>query len=76
MTPRRFTVIGGLVRLASQVDDQGRIRQLAGFEQMRYGELDGSVSERLRAIDASMQGAGFDAVLSADIVQDMRAKWV
>jgi 2-dehydropantoate 2-reductase len=69
-------VIGGLVRVAGQVDDQGRIRQVAGFEQMRYGELDGSATERLRAIDASMQGAGFDAMLSADIVQDMWEKWV
>jgi 2-dehydropantoate 2-reductase len=34
------------------------------------------VTERLRAIDASMQGAGFDAILSANILQDMWEKWV
>jgi 2-dehydropantoate 2-reductase len=69
-------VIGGLVRVAGQVDGQGRIHQLAGFEQMRYGELAGSVTDRLRAIDGVMQDAQFDATLSTDIVQDMWEKWV
>jgi 2-dehydropantoate 2-reductase len=69
-------VIGGLCRVAAQVDDEGRIRQLARFQTLAYGELDGCVTERVRSVDAAMQGAGFEAKLSTDIVQEMWDKWV
>jgi 2-dehydropantoate 2-reductase len=38
--------------------------------------LDGTVSERIRAVDAAMQGLGFDAVISTRILPDMWDKWV
>jgi 2-dehydropantoate 2-reductase len=50
--------------------------QLAEMQQLIYGERNGQASERIRAVDAAMQGAGFDARLSPDIVQAMWDKWV
>jgi 2-dehydropantoate 2-reductase len=46
------------------------------LQQLRYGELDGAVSDRVRALDAALQGAGFDAAISTHILQDMWDKWV
>ena len=69
-------VIGGVCLVASEVDDQDRIVQLAEFQQLRYGELGGEVTPRIEALDAAMRGAGFDASVSTDIVQAMWDKWV
>jgi 2-dehydropantoate 2-reductase len=69
-------VIGGDCRVSVQLDRNGAIRQLADFQQMRYGELDGSLTPRIRAVDEVMQGVGFDAAVSDNIMQEMWEKWV
>jgi len=69
-------VLGGDCRVSVQLDRNGAIRQLADFQQMRYGELDGSLTPRIRAVDELMQGVGFDAAASVDILQEMWEKWV
>jgi 2-dehydropantoate 2-reductase len=69
-------VIGGECRVAVQLDGNGAIRQLADFQQIRYGELDGSVTPRIQAVDELMQGVGFDAAVSEQIMQEMWEKWV
>jgi 2-dehydropantoate 2-reductase len=69
-------VIGGECRVSVQLDPHGAIQQLADFQQIRYGELDGSVTARIRAVDELMQGVGFDAAVSGQIMQDMWEKWV
>jgi 2-dehydropantoate 2-reductase len=69
-------VIGGECRVSVQLDRNGAIRQLADFQQIRYGELDGSLTPRIRAVDDLMQGVGFDAAVSGQIMQDMWEKWV
>src|ERR1700719_986057 len=69
-------VIGGVCLVAAEIDDQGRIVQLADFQQLIYGERDGKTTPRLKTLDATLQGAGFDARLSADIMQAMWEKWV
>ena len=40
-----------------------------------YGELDGTVTPRIQALDAQLQGAGFNAQLSPHIERDMWEKW-
>jgi 2-dehydropantoate 2-reductase len=68
--------IGGCVcKIESTVDDQGRIVQFSKINDMTYGELDGQASERIRRLDAVMQGAGFDARLSGDIRRTLWEKW-
>ena len=68
--------VGGVALVATQVDGDGRIVQLAEVQRLRYGERDGRTTARLLAVDAALQGVGFDAGLSGSIVQDLWDKWV
>src|SRR5437660_4170316 len=69
-------VIGGVCLVAAEIDDAGRIVQLADSQQLVYGERNGETTPRLQTLDATLQGAGFDARLSTDIMQEMWEKWV
>jgi 2-dehydropantoate 2-reductase len=69
-------VIGGVCLVAAEIDHQGRIVQLADFQRLVYGERNGENTPRLKALDATLQGAGFDARLSPEIMQAMWEKWV
>ena len=69
-------VIGGVCLVAAETDDQGRIVQLADVQQLVYGERNGDSTPRLKTLDGTLQGAGFDARLSPDIMQEMWEKWV
>lgn len=69
-------VAGGVCKIAATIDEQERVVQLAPFHELAYGELNGAASERMTALDAIMQGAGFDARLSAKIEREMWEKWV
>jgi 2-dehydropantoate 2-reductase len=69
-------VIGGVCLVASEIDDKGRIVQLADFQQLVYGERNGETTPRLQTLDAALQAGGFDARLSTDIMQEMWEKWV
>src|SRR6266436_4955734 len=69
-------VIGGVCLVAAEIDDQGRIVQLADFQQLVYGERNGETTPRLKTLDATLQGAGFDARLSPEIMQAMWEQWV
>ncbi len=72
----KHAVIGGVCLVASEIDDKGRIVQLADFQQLLYGERNGESTPRLKALDATLQGAGFCARLSTDIMQEMWEKWI
>ena len=69
-------VIGGVCKVAATLDADGRIRQLAKFQELTYGELGGAASERTDRLHAAMQGAGFAARLSRTIERDMWEKWI
>ena len=69
-------VIGGVCLVATEMDRDGRIVQIADIQQLAYGELNGERMPRLQSLDATLQGAGFDARLSTDIMQAMWEKWV
>ena len=69
-------VIGGVCLVAAEIDHQGRIVQLADFQRLVYGERNGETTPRLKVLDATLRGAGFDARLSPDIMQAMWEKWV
>jgi len=72
----RGAVLGGVCLVATEIDQRGRILQLAGFQKLVYGELDGSITPRLERVDVTLQGAGFDTAISTHIMQDMWEKWV
>jgi 2-dehydropantoate 2-reductase len=69
-------LLGGVARIAGQLDAEGRVLHLAPFQELIYGEMDGSESDRLARVDALMQGAVFDARTSTRIVHEMWLKWV
>jgi 2-dehydropantoate 2-reductase len=69
-------VVGGVVRVSTHLDDEGRVVQLAPVQELIYGELDGTKSERIARLDAFLRGAGFDAILSDHVAQDLWDKWI
>jgi 2-dehydropantoate 2-reductase len=68
-------LLGGVCKVAATLDGEGRVRQLAAFQELAYGELDGSTSERTSRLHAAMQGAGFTARLTPEIEREMWEKW-
>lgn len=69
-------VLGGVCMVSTEVDDEGRIRQLTDFQRLIYGELDGRSTPRLQKLEETLGGAGFDVSGSASILRDMWQKWV
>lgn len=74
-------VLGGVCRVATTLDGEGRIVQLLAFQDLSYGERDGSRSARVVALDAALQGAGFAAQLASGagaggVMQQMWEKWI
>jgi 2-dehydropantoate 2-reductase len=69
------TVVGCACKIAAFVDDAGRIVQLARFQELVYGEMDGTATPRMQHLDETLQGAGFTARLSATVAQEMWEKW-
>jgi 2-dehydropantoate 2-reductase len=72
----RNAVAGCVCKVATIVDDQGRIVQLNKLQDLAYGEMNGLPSPRTDALDSAMQGAGFDARLSRTIAREMWEKWI
>ena len=69
-------VLGGVCRVATTLDPEGRILQLAGFQDLAVGERDGTDSARVQSLHAAIAGAGFDAVATTEIMQQMWEKWI
>jgi 2-dehydropantoate 2-reductase len=69
-------VLGGVVKVATTVNDDGDIVQLAPLASVSLGEQDGPISERVRGVAASLGQAGFDVDVRADIIAAMWHKWV
>ncbi|WP_158928294.1 ketopantoate reductase family protein [Acidisphaera sp. S103] len=72
----RQAVAGCVCKVATIVDDQGRIVQLNTLQDLAYGEMSGLPSARTDALDKLMQGVGFDARLSRTIELEMWQKWI
>jgi 2-dehydropantoate 2-reductase len=69
-------VLGGVCRVATEIDEEGKIKQLADFQSLTYGELNGACTARLEAMEANLRGGSFDVSISEHIVGDMWQKWV
>ena len=69
-------VVGGVCRVSTQLDAQGRILHLSPMHELVYGELDGSRSARIEALHAFLSDAGFTTQLSTHIAQDLWNKWI
>ena len=69
-------VLGGQCVIAATLNKEHAIVHLKDMHALTFGERDGGMSERIRAIAAAMQRAKFDVNASEKIVQDMWDKWV
>jgi len=71
----RAHVLGGRCLIAATLNGRREIAHLNKGHTITFGERDGSLSERVAAIDSLMQGAIFDHKASAHIMLDMWEKW-
>jgi 2-dehydropantoate 2-reductase len=69
-------VLGCTCHIVSSIDEEGRIVQHNKVQEMAYGELDGSLSPRIEALDAFMKADRFGTRLSRHIARRMWEKWI
>ena len=69
-------VLGGVVVIATQLNDEGDIVQLSPPVSLTIGAQDGTRTTRLQAVYDQLSGAGFDARISDEIIARMWQKWV
>ena len=69
-------VLGGLCTIAVTLNEHREVVQLTPMQSLNFGERDGKLSDRVRAIAEVMASGKFGAVASEHIVQEMWEKWV
>jgi 2-dehydropantoate 2-reductase len=72
----RERVLGGLCAIAATLNDKREVVQLNPMQSLNFGERDGRLSDRVRAIAEVMAGDKLGATASENIVQEMWEKWV
>jgi len=65
-------VLGGVALLTGSIVAPGVVRQSGTHHRISFGELDGTISDRVKAIQTTCKVAGIDAVVSDDI---NKARW-
>ena len=69
-------VFGGVCAIVAFLAPDGAVVQGADLATLTHGELDGGVTPRAAAVQATLANPGFGASLSSDIRQDLWNKWV
>ena len=72
----RERVLGGLCAIAATLNEHREVVQLAPMQSLNFGERDGKLSDRVRAVAEVMASGKFGAVASEQVVQEMWEKWV
>lgn len=72
----RERVLGGLCAIAATLNDKREVVQLAPMQSLNFGERDGNMSDRVRAISEAFASGNFGSVASGNIMQEMWEKWV
>jgi 2-dehydropantoate 2-reductase len=72
----RERVLGGLCAIAATLNEKREVVQLQPMQSLNFGERDGTMSDRVRAIAKVMTNGINGAVASGNIVQEMWEKWV
>jgi len=72
----RGHVLGGMAQIPATLGPEGQVvHRMWPDHHLTFGELDGGVSGRVRAVAALCEGANFVARASEAIVQEMWEKW-
>ena len=69
-------VMGGMAFVTGTIVAPGVIRQTGAYQRMTFGELDGQISERGQRVRDLCEAAGFEAVLSPDIMVPVWEKFI
>jgi 2-dehydropantoate 2-reductase len=69
-------VLGGLCGIAVTLNERREVVQLHPMQSLTFGERDGRLSDRVRAIADVMATDKFNSTASEQIVHDMWEKWV
>lgn len=72
----REPVMGGVAFVTGTIVAPGVVRQTGTYQRMTFGELDGRTSERGRRLRDLCTAAGFEGVLSPDIMVPVWEKFV
>ena len=72
----RERVLGGLCAIAVTLNERREVVQLAPMQSLTFGERDGKMSGRVRAIAEVFASGKFGAVASEHIIQEMWEKWI
>ena len=72
----RARVLGGLCAIAVTLNEAREVVQLQPMQSLSFGERDGTMSERVRAIADIFESGKFGSSASANVLQDMWEKWV
>ena len=72
----RERVLGGLCAIAVTLNDKREVVQLQPMQSLNFGERDGKMSDRVRAIAKVFASGNFGSVASEHVIQDMWEKWV
>jgi 2-dehydropantoate 2-reductase len=72
----RERVLGGLCAIAVTLNEYREVVHLQPLQSLNFGERDGKMSDRVRAIAEEMAPGKFGSVASEHIVQEMWEKWV
>jgi ketopantoate reductase len=68
--------LGGVLRIATGVEDSGAIRVLAPLFAVEIGALESESDRRVEDIASRFRAAGAQVTIPADIVGAMWTKWV
>ena len=72
----RERVLGGLCAIAATLNDKREVVQLQPMQSLTFGERDGKMTERVRAIAEVIKSGDFNGTASENVMQDMWEKWV
>jgi 2-dehydropantoate 2-reductase len=69
-------VLGGLCTIAATLNEKREVVQLQPMQSLSFGERDGKLSDRVRAIADIMASGKIGSAASEHIIQEMWEKWV
>jgi 2-dehydropantoate 2-reductase len=69
-------VMGGMAFVTGTIVAPGVIRQTGSYQRMTFGELDGRISKRGQRVRDLCEAAGFEGVLSSDIMVPVWQKFI
>jgi 2-dehydropantoate 2-reductase len=72
----RERVLGGLCAIAVTLNEKREVVHLQPLQSFTFGERDGKMTDRVRAIAEVLAKGNFGAKASEEIIQDMWEKWV